>query len=120
MMIKSYPGIADALDYARFCDVNSFDPESPYIRQYYKKSISRQAKHEKVFSSRRTAGAPRPVYAIGLTAAIELAVSHLSDNHPVPVRHRCVACDIEFTGARQCPRCGNHVYCVEVAHESCK
>ncbi|EIN7839424.1 hypothetical protein LPF32_000765 [Salmonella enterica] len=118
MMIKSYPGIADALDYARFCDVNSFDPESPYIRQYYKKSISRQAKHEKLFASRRAAGAPRPVYAIGLTAAIELAVSHLSDSHPVTVRHRCVVCDIEFPGVRNCPRCGNHVYCVEVADES--
>lgn len=119
-MIKSYPGIADALDYARFCDVNSFDPESPYIRQYYKKSVSRQAKHEKVFSSRRTAGAPRPVYAIGLTAAIELAVSHLNDERPSPEIYRCVACDIEFSGPRQCPICGNHVYCVEVPYESWK
>ncbi|EEP9144676.1 hypothetical protein HBD75_003479 [Salmonella enterica] len=118
MMIKSYPGIADAADYARFCDVNSFDPDSPFIRQYYKKSMARQIKHEQRFSSRRGAGASRPVYAIGLTAAIELAVSHLSDNHPVPERHRCVACNIEFTGARQCPRCGNHVYCVGVDDES--
>ncbi|EAA8759257.1 hypothetical protein AH782_09680 [Salmonella enterica subsp. enterica] len=117
MMIKSYPGIADALDYARFCDVNSFDPESPYIRQYYKKSISRQAKHEKLFASRRAAGAPRLVYAIGLTAAIELAVSHLNDEHSIPEIYRCVSCDIEFTGERQCPRCGNHVYCVGVDDE---
>lgn len=118
MMIKSYPGIADALDYTRFCDVNSFDPESPYIRAYYKKNCLLKARHLKQFSSSRTACAPRPVYAIGLTAAIELAVSHLSDNHSVPVRHRCVVCDIEFPGVRNCPRCGNHVYCVEVADES--
>lgn len=117
-MLKSYPGIADPVDYARFCDVHSFDPASPFIRQYYKKSVSRLAEHEKFFTSRRTAGAPRPVYAIGLTAAIELAVSHLSDRPSSPVRHRCVACNIEFTGVRQCPRCGNHVYCVEVADES--
>ncbi|ECG5640454.1 hypothetical protein E1K64_01535 [Salmonella enterica subsp. enterica serovar Poona] len=117
-MIKSYPGIADALDYARFCNVNSFDPDSPYIRSYYKRSLAHQTRHELSIKARRVAGASRSVYAIGLTAAIELAVSHLSDTLPSPVHHRCVACDIEFTGERKCPRCGNHVYCVEVIDES--
>lgn len=117
-MIKSYPGIADALDYARFCNVNSFDPDSPYICSYYKKNCLLQAKNERSVRARSVAGASRPVYAIGLTAAIELAVSHLSDTPPSPVRHRCVACNIEFTGERECPHCHNHVYCVEVNNES--
>ncbi|EDJ2557662.1 hypothetical protein CE665_25505 [Salmonella enterica subsp. enterica serovar Poona] len=117
-MIKSYPGIADALDYARFCNVNSFDPDSPYIRSYYKKNCLLQAKHERSVRARSAAGAPRPVYAIGLIAAIELAVSHLSDTPPSSVRHRCVACNIEFTGERKCPRCNNHVYCVGADDES--
>lgn len=117
-MIKSYPGIADSLDYARFCNVNSFDPDSPYIRSYYKRSLAHQTRHELSIKARRAAVAPRPFYAIGLTAAIELAVSHLSDTPPSSVRHRCVACNIEFTGERKCPRCHNHVYCVEAADES--
>ncbi|MDJ6368674.1 hypothetical protein LEA60_26535 [Salmonella enterica] len=117
-MIKSYLGIADALDYARFCNVNSFDPDSPYIRSYYKKNCLLQAKNERSVRARSVAGASRPVYAIGLTAAIELAVSHLSDNPPVPERHRCVACDITFTGERKCPRCNNHVYCVGADDEA--
>ncbi|EHB9442807.1 hypothetical protein JT886_003204 [Salmonella enterica] len=117
-MIKSYPGIADSLDYARFCNVNSFDSDSPYIRSYYKRSLAHQTRHELSIKARRAAGAPCPFYAIGLTAAIELAVSHLSDTPPSSVRHRCVACNIEFTGERKCPRCHNHVYCVGADDES--
>lgn len=116
-MIKSYPGIADALDYARFCNVNSFDPDSPFIRSYYKKSLAHQTRHELSIKARRAAGAPCPVYAIGLTAAIELAVSHLSDSVPFPVRYRCVACNIKFSGERKCPCCQNHVYCVGVVDD---
>ncbi|HDP0318539.1 TPA: hypothetical protein P5S08_003729 [Salmonella enterica subsp. enterica serovar Concord] len=120
MMIKSYPGITDPMDYARFCDVNSFDPESPYIRQYYKKSLAERARHEHRLSARRASGKPLPVFAIGLTSAIELAVQHINDNsgYSRPDNYRCVACNHEFFGQRICPRCGNHVYCVEVSHES--
>ncbi|WP_370618241.1 putative zinc ribbon protein [Citrobacter meridianamericanus] len=119
-MIKSYPGISDPLDYARFCDINSFDPDSPFIRKYYKKSVAELAGHQQRSELRRSACRPAPVFAIGLTSAIELAVSHLTDNtgYSRPVKYRCVACNIEFSGQRICPRCGNHVYCVGVDYES--
>ncbi|EIY0670670.1 hypothetical protein MMC72_004970 [Salmonella enterica] len=113
-MIKSYPGITDAVDFARFCDVNSFDPDSPFIRRYYKLTQARQADHERRFAARRS-GARLPVIAIGLTAAVELAVRHVNENsgYALPDKYRCVACNCEFSGQRICLKCGNHVYCVE-------
>ncbi|HAT1685025.1 TPA: hydrogenase maturation nickel metallochaperone HypA [Klebsiella oxytoca] len=119
-MLKSYSGIADPVDYARFCDLHSFDPDSPYIRQYYKKSLAQQALHERLLAARRAAShtrtKPLPVVAIGLTAAIELAVKHLHDepDNARSGRWRCLACHYDFSGPRVCPKCGNHVFLTEL------
>lgn len=119
-MAKTYPGISDTSDYIRFCDINSFDPDSPFIRKYYKKSVAELARHKVRFEVRRSSCCPAPVFAIGLTSAIELAVNHLTDNtgYARPVKHRCVLCNCEFVGQRVCPECGNHVFCVGADYES--
>lgn len=118
-MHKHYPGISDPMDYLRFCDIHSFDPDSPFIRKYYKKSVAELAGHQHRSELRRSACRPVPVFAIGLTSAIELAVNHLTENtgYSRTDKHRCVICNSEFSGQRICPQCGNHVFCVGVNNE---
>ncbi|WP_370618298.1 hypothetical protein [Citrobacter meridianamericanus] len=119
-MAKLYPGISDQSDYIRFCDINSFDPDSPFIRKYYKNSVAELARCQERREMRCSACRPTPVVAIGLTSAIELAVNHLTGNtgYARPVKHRCVLCNCEFAGQRVCPECGNHVFCVGADYES--
>lgn len=119
-MAKSYPGITDPQDYARFCDLHSFDPDSPYIRKYYKKTVSDLIKHKNRTELNFHFSRSAPVFAIGLTSAIELAVQHVSSNtgYSSVENHRCVICSMDFSGQRICPHCGNHVFCVSVNHDS--